>query len=310
MTALELPVTLPNTRQLVERQLALWPEHTAFLARSFAERDEPSLRLTEETATQVLTLAASRLDDCCAGYRWMCEAMLEEELFFRRHGRYRAQNFQDVAAAIYHNAAIMRLYMDGLLLSQVFWRNHVDIARFFRGYVAGLPDPFDHLEIGPGHGLQLAYAAMDGKCRSAAAWDISDASLQSTRECLDRLEVSAAVALEKRSIFDLGESGRYTSIVISEVLEHLENPAAALAGVRRNLAPGGRAFVNVPCNSPAPDHIHLFSHPDDLFLMLENAGFVVLERFATPGTGWTMARALRQRLTISCAAIVTHDGGD
>jgi SAM-dependent methyltransferase len=305
---LDLPRTLPNTRQLADRQLALWPEHATFLAKSFAERDEPSLRITEETAAQIVTLAGSRLDECCTGYRWMCEAMLEEELFFRRHGRYRVQSATDAAAAIYDNAAVMRRYMDGLLLSQVFWRNHVDIARFFRGYVAGLPDGFDHLEIGPGHGLQLAHAAMDGKCRSAAAWDISEASLRSTRECLDRLGVSAAVTLEKRSIFDLGHSGRYTSIVISEVLEHLENPAAALAGVRRNLAAGGRAFVNVPCNSPAPDHIYLFSHPDDLLGMLEDAGFVVLERFATPGTGWTMERALRHKLTISCAAIVTHEG--
>jgi SAM-dependent methyltransferase len=238
----------------------------------------------------------------------MCDAMLEEELFFRRHGRYQAQSFADVARAIYDDAKIMRLYMDGLLLSQVFWRNHVDIARFYRSYVAALPDSFDHLEIGPGHGLQLAHAALDPKCHSATGWDVSDASLAATRDCLRRLDVSDAVTLEKRSIFDLGSSpAAYSSVVVSEVLEHLEDPAGALSGIRRCLLPGGRGFLNVPCNSPAPDHIHLFSHPDDFFRMVENAGLVILERYATPGTGTTMERALRHKLTISCAAIVTLD---
>ena len=301
---MHLPAHLIQTRALVDRQIALWPEHEAFLAKSFAERDEPSLAITEQTAGQVLLLAGERLDDYCAGYRWMCEAMLQEELFFRRHGRYQAQSFADVATAIYDDAPIMRSYMNGLLLSQVFWRNHVDIARLYRSYVASLPNPFDHLEIGPGHGLQLAHAALDAKCHSATGWDISDASLAATRECLRRLNVADAVTLEKRNIFDLApDRGDYTSVVVSEVLEHLEDPIAALAGIRNNLHLSGRAFLNVPCNSPAPDHIYLFSHPDEFYSMVERAGFVILERYATPGTGWTLERALRQKLTVSCAVI-------
>jgi len=291
---------------LFDRQLELWPEHATFLNRSLQERDGDLLTLTEWIAGQVLTLVEDRLDACCAGYRWMCEAMLREELYFRRHGRYQAQKFDDVARVIYDDAAVMQLYMDGLLLSQVFWRNHVDIAKFFRSYIASLPDPFDHLEIGPGHGLQLAHAAMDPKCASASAWDVSDRSLAATRECLSRLGVTRPVALEKRSIYSLENDARYSSIVVSEVLEHLEDPAGALAGVRRVLKPGGRAFLNVPCNSPAPDHIYLFAHPDDFYAMVEGAGLIVLERFATPGTGYTLERALRQRLTISCAAITTR----
>jgi len=305
---LQLSPTLASTQVLVDRQLARWPEHEGFLARSFAERDAAALHLTEEIASQVLLLASDRLDAYCDGYRWMCEAMLKEELFFRRHGRYQAQNFNDVKAAIYDDPAVMQLYMDGLLLSQVFWRNHIDIARCYRSFVELLPNPFDHLEIGPGHGLQLAHAALDGKCATATGWDISETSLAATRACLRRLNVSDAVKLEKRNIFDLPSStAKFTSVVVSEVLEHLEDPRAALTGVRSVLDERGLAFLNVPCNSPAPDHIHLFSHPDDFFSMVEDAGFVILHRYAYPGTGITMERALRHKLTISCAAIVMRN---
>jgi SAM-dependent methyltransferase len=306
-----LPAQLVQTRLLIDRQLALWPEHEAFLNRSFAERDADSLRLTEEIAAQIVTLAGDELPAYCRGYRWMCDAMLEEELFFRRHGRYQAQSFADVARAIYDDRRVMRLYMDGLLLSQVFWRNHVDIAKFFRAFVERLPARFDLLEIGPGHGLQLAHAAMDAKCQSVTAWDISDASLAATRECLVKLAVTTPVRLEKRDIFDLTpEDRRYTAVVVSEVLEHLEDPARALRGIRECMRPGALAFINVPCNSPAPDHIHLFSHPDDFYGMLEANGFRIVDRYATPGTGWTLDRALRQQLTVSSAAIVrrTDDG--
>jgi SAM-dependent methyltransferase len=304
----DLPDVLVNTRTLVERQLALWPEHGDFLAKSFAERDARTMAITEVTATQVLALVDTRLDEYCRGYRWMCDEILEEELYFRRHRKYQAARFEDVFEAVYNNPRIMRLYMDGLLLSQVFWRNHVDVARFYEQYLASLPTGYRHLEIGPGHGLLLARAAMDPKCQTVAAWEISDASLASTRHCLERMRVSNPVTLEKRNICDVDVStGTYDSVVVSEVLEHLEDPASAVAGVRTILSESGRAFINVPCNSPAPDHIYLFSEPDDLFAMLERAGFAILDRFVTPATGWTLERALRQKLTVSCAAVVSRD---
>lgn len=295
------------TRQLVTRQLERWPEHGSFLERSFAERTAATLAVTEETARQVSQIAGDRLDRYCDGYRWMCDAVLAEELFFRRHGRYQATSFDDVYRAVYSDASTMRLYMDGLLLSQVFWRNHVDVAHFYRRYLDRLPPGYSHLEIGPGHGLLLAVAAVHPNCADAAGWDISAASLEATAHCLERMGVTTGVVLQSRNINDaVGERQRYASVVLSEILEHLEDPERALAGVRHLLAAGGRAFINVPCNSPAPDHLYLFDSPEHFFSMLRRAGFRIEETLVTPSTGWTLERALRHKLAISCAAIVTH----
>lgn len=293
------------THALVERQLALWPEHEPFLARSFAERNAETLSITEDTARQITQIVGDRLDQHCRGYRWMCEAVLKEELYFRRHGRYQATSFADVATAVYDDPAIMRLYMDGLLLSQVFWRNHVDVELFYRRYLEGLGPDYSHLEIGPGHGLLLALAASDPRCRQASAWDISDASLAATARCLTRMGVASPVRLEKRNIFELaGERERYQSVVVSEVLEHLEEPERALQAVGLVLDPAGRAFINIPCNSPAPDHLYLFTSPEHFFGMLTASGFRVVEQLVTPSTGWSLERALRQKLAVSCAAVV------
>ena len=295
----------PDTHALVERQLALWPEHEPFLARSFAERNPATLSITEDTARQITHIVGDQLDEYCRGYRWMCEAVLQEELYFRRHGRYQATSFAAVAKAVYDDPAVMQLYMDGLLLSQVFWRNHVDVELFYRRYLEGLPPDYAHLEIGPGHGLLLAHAASDLRCRQASAWDISDASLAATGRCLARMGVASPVILEKRNIFELsGAHEHYQSVVVSEVLEHLEDPERALQAVRRVLDPAGRAFINIPCNSPAPDHLYLFTSPDHFFGMLTASGFRIVEQLVTPSTGWSLERALRQKLALSCVAIV------
>ena len=304
---LELPKALVNTRRLVDRQLMLWPEHIGFLTKSFGERSLESLAITEVTATQIANIVGDQLEEYCAGYRWMCDAVLAEELFFRRHGRYRATSFEDVFKAIYDAPPTMKLYMDGLLLSQVFWRNHADVLCFYKKFVNSLPGGTSHLEIGPGHGLLLAHAALNSNCSDVTAWDISSASLSATRNCLDAMKIVRPITLEQRSIYQLGGAlTTYDSIVVSEVLEHLEDPVGALHGVKKILRSGGHAFINIPCNSPAPDHLFLYSQPEDFFGQLEAAGFTIRERFITPSTGSTIERALRSKLAISCAAVVSH----
>ena len=304
---LELPKALTNTRILVDRQLMLWPDHIGFLTKSFSERSPESLAVTEVTATQVANIVGDQFEECCAGYRWMCDAVLAEELFFRRHGRYRATSFEDVFTDIYGAPQTMKLYMDGLLLSQVFWRNHADVLCFYKKYINSLPGGTSHLEVGPGHGLLLAHAALNNNCSDITAWDISSASLSATRKCLDEMKIVRPITLEQRNIYELdGALKTYDSIVVSEVLEHLEDPVGALHGVKKILSSDGHAFINIPCNSPAPDHLFLYSKPEDFFEQLEVAGLTIRERFITPSTGSTIERALKSKLAISCAAVVSH----
>src|SRR5262249_49718146 len=159
-------------------------------------------------------------------YRWLCERMNEEELHFRRTNRYRLSTFADAHREVYANGEFMRRYMNGVLLSHLWWDNHARVIEYYANrFLPGNCYGYRHPEIGPGHGLLLYLAATDPRCASASGWDVSETSIAATRSMLTRLGMTRDVPLIQRNLMDGGESdARFDSIVISEVCEHLEDP--------------------------------------------------------------------------------------
>jgi ubiquinone/menaquinone biosynthesis C-methylase UbiE len=78
------------------------------------------------------------------------------------------------------------------------------------------------------------------------------------------------------------------TVLLNEVLEHLERPAVALAEAHRLLRPGGHVIVDTPFSWPVhepPRDFYRYS-PYGLRFLLEEAGFEVVE--VTPLAGaWT-----------------------
>jgi 2-polyprenyl-3-methyl-5-hydroxy-6-metoxy-1,4-benzoquinol methylase len=303
-----IPAEQVELRRLVAATLDAWPEHERFLARRFADANH--LSHANELADAVLRLQpAEGLPQLCADYRWMCTIFLEEELSFRRTGRYRMTSYAEAVEQVYDNREYMARYMNGLLMSQVLWTNHVGVSSWFVDvFLAENAPGYRHLEVGPGHGLLLWLAARSPACAEVTAWDISDASLLATRECLDRLGVERAVALQKANVLDAPPDGTepFDSVVVSEVLEHLEDPIAALRSVCSVLdRDRGRLFVNMPVNAPAPDHIYLVHQPEEVVALVEDAGLTVEQMHVFPATGYTEAQARKQQLTMSVAMVAT-----
>lgn len=296
---------LPETGIVVDAVLAAWPDHAAYLLKSFEARSTAMLAATEVAATAARRLMAGNEARFAAGYKWTCDQLRDEEIFFHREGRYRLATFQQAWDEVYSNHDYMAPYVDGLLLSQILWFNHVGTFEMFLGRVlAAAEAPFDYLEIGPGHGLMVALAAASPHAQSLAAWDVSAVSLNETRAALETLGVTKPVSLVEVDILKAAAPDRqYDLITISEVLEHLETPAIALAFLRKALRPGGRIFINVPLNSPSPDHIYLFGTPEELTDMVEAAGFRITttEMFATQGR--KLASALTNRISVSVGII-------
>src|ERR1019366_2819581 len=110
----------------------------------------------EDLAKQIHALGGSRLPDICDNYDFICKIVREEEIFFRRHGKYRLENFADANRLVYADTEYMSKYMDGLLLTQIYWSNHSACYRFYKEiFLGNAPKGYDYLEIGPGHGLLL-----------------------------------------------------------------------------------------------------------------------------------------------------------
>ena len=292
---------------LTSRLLRVWPEHEKFVARSFEGRSPAALRVSEQLSSCILRLEDSEaaLDQLCSDYRFLCEdIVLPEEMFFRRHGHYRLSSFDEANKECYANAEFMDRYMNGLLLSDVLWVNHANaFTHFVEDFLPRLSPGSSHLEIGPGHGMFLYFAAVDQRVSEVTGWDVSPTSIEKTRAALTKLDVKTKPQLRLQNMFDAEprQNDRpFDSVVMSEILEHLEDPGAALTAAARFMRADGLIFVNVPANSPAPDHIFLFNDLDHIAGIVKEAGFDVVDATAFPMVGATLQQAARQQLSVSC----------
>jgi len=295
----------PSIARIVAGVSEQWAEHATFIERRFANDDPAFLSHCESLADDILQLTGENLAEYCADYRWMCDEFVKEEIFFRRNKRYRLSTLREAQESVYDNPEFMKRYMFGLLISQILWRNHASV---FDSYLVDFLGPqkqtFRHLEVGPGHGLFLHHAANHPLCEAAHGWDISDTSLGTTEHALSALKSDHKVKLERRDIAqDDTHDHEFDTVVASELLEHVEQPESVLDGLIRVMRPGGQIFINVPVNSPAPDHIYLWTSPGDVIAMIENAGLEVIRSHQFPATGVSLEQARKARLTISTVII-------
>src|SRR5437763_4105534 len=212
--------------RIVDALLDAWPEHQKFLDRSFRDRDEGMLESSNRIAQLVLELGGDERGALCDDYRWTCDRLQEEEIDFRRTGRYRRTSFAEVEREIYGRGDFMGRYINGLLLSQVIWFNHAAVLDFYiRRFLPETPVGGRLLEVGPGHGLMLCLAAATGRMTSLTGWDISPTSIEATRAAVLRMKVSQPVDLAVNDILQpQGEACRFDVVTMCEVLEHLEKP--------------------------------------------------------------------------------------
>jgi 2-polyprenyl-3-methyl-5-hydroxy-6-metoxy-1,4-benzoquinol methylase len=290
---------------LLRRQIEITPQHEDALRRRFAKADAADLAMCDELARDIQRLAGDELEGYLQSYEFICRVVLDEEIYFRRHGKYRLDTFEDALREVYLNEAFMHDYMRGLLVTQIYWANHTASMGCYRTRLLDrLPMGSDLLEIGPGHGLYLARAIECGRCRSVTGWDISPTSMDETRRSLTALGYGEGFTLKLQDVFAAPESGElFDAVVFSEVLEHLDRPADALRAIRNVLRPAGRLFVNVPVNSPAPDHIFLLRSPEEAIALVEDCGFRTVDSALFPMTNTSLAHARKHELTISVCII-------
>lgn len=292
-----------NLHSMLLAQIQAFPPHQAFLERRLRNASAEDLANLDNVALHVRALTGDNVAGFAADYAWLCEEQMEEELNFRRTGRYRLNTFAEALEQVYSNKEYMTRYMNGLLMTQLWWANHTAVMDYYRStFLAQMKEGYSHLEIGPGHGLFLYFAASDRKAGSVTGWDISDASISLTKNALQTLGLQKLPELKLQNFFDSPQE-TFDSVVFSEVLEHMEQPRKALEYIRPLLSDDGRLFLNMPINSPAPDHLFNMDTPEDLHAFVEDAGFTILDHSYYPATNQTLEASRRKKLTISCAFI-------
>lgn len=295
----------PALARLVEHTLAVWPEHEDYLVKSLSIRTPALLDTSDAMSAVVLKLAGENAAQIAQDYRWLCDQIREEEFFFARNGRYRFSTFEEANMNVYSDDAFMERYMHGLLFSHVLWFMHLSSLHFFRSRLAARVHPGGKvMEVGSGHGLLIYLALTELGANEAVAWDISPISLEQTRAALAKL---GSADRARYAIQDLHKvaSGteQFDLIILSHLLEHLEQPVDALIRLRSAVSKGGHVFINVPLNAPMPDHLQLLTSPDEACAMVEQGGFRVLEIASHTTQAVTLSRALKRQIAVTCSII-------
>jgi 2-polyprenyl-3-methyl-5-hydroxy-6-metoxy-1,4-benzoquinol methylase len=298
----------PYLAKLLGEQVARVPRHESFLTRRFRETDVKELRLCEELSAQIIKIAGGELEDFVRAYDFVWDNQWREWIHFRRFNQYRIKSLREAVDEFYSNSVFMRTYMRGLLLTQVFWSNHTAAMDFYmHRFLDCVKTGAALLEVGVGHGLLLSRAANHPSVAMSVGWDFNDESLAEARRTLELLRPAGSYELETRDIMCDGPTNRlFDAIVVSEVLEHLEKPEIALASVSRMLRRSGRAYFNIPVNSPAPDHIFLWRSPEAALHFIEQGGFQIEDWRAFPATNYSMEEARRESLTVSVCVIANR----
>jgi 2-polyprenyl-3-methyl-5-hydroxy-6-metoxy-1,4-benzoquinol methylase len=302
----------PSTSAVWQAITSIWPEHEKFLRASFAGRSPEVLNTTDIIAALLLQVCHSTSRDLvlfAEDYRFLCEKIVyPEELYFAREGQYRLKTFEEADREVYSNPALMARYMNGLFVSDALWFNHASAMNdFAKAYLPQTIVGGRHLEIGPGHGMLLHLALRFGVFDSLSAWDVSKTSVAHVGAILGMLGQADRVDLQLMDLYSdhaLAENrGKFDTVVLSEVLEHLERPRFALEIIRELLAPAGTLWINVPANGPAPDHLFLLRTPTEAEEVVRSAGFDIVRATAFPVAGSTLERAVRKQLPISCVLV-------
>jgi 2-polyprenyl-3-methyl-5-hydroxy-6-metoxy-1,4-benzoquinol methylase len=242
------------------------------------------------------------IDFLAHSYDLIVKDTFKEQVYFQRHKKYRNSTYADVAKSVYQSEEYMTKYMYGLALSAFLWPNHRELHHFFLDHIVN-DKTGEYLEIGPGHGFYFMQSMKKGNFSKYKGIDISPTSVALTTDiissqyfgCFTNYEIECADFLSSKI------SGHYDFIVMSEVLEHVEQPQLFLARINQLLAESGTAFITTCINSPAIDHIYLYQSVEELVEQVEGAGLKVDSQLVVPYSNLTLEHSMERLLPVNIA---------
>jgi SAM-dependent methyltransferase len=239
-------------------------------------------RSLDETVTRLFP-GDAELAAAVEGYARFALDIVRRTMKFEKERAYPARTYAEVARDVYGDAAYMRTrYLPGLLLSHELWPHHHRQRRFFEeAFVSDLrragTGPF--YDVGVGTGFYSRVALAGAPEARGIGFDVSPASRDYAEWHVAAFGAGERYRVELRDVL-ADPPPPVPRVVCVEVLEHLEDPLAFARGLRRLLAPGGKAFVTAAINAPNADHIYLYRSAEEVKAQLVEAGFVVEQYLA------------------------------
>jgi len=292
-------------RQFADEVLAGNPAHRNALGPSLAAMSDESRR----ELLDYIRYCAGRglsLPYLASCYNTITVDIQMEQIYFRRHGKYRYSSFNEVADQVYYDAEYMKKYMYGLALTYFLWPSHVAMQQFF---VTTFPKRRQgtYLEVGPGHGYYFRQAAALGGFGRMIGVDVSPASVELSRDLMrhHRLETTAEIDILEADFLQFpSDGGPFSCIVMGEVLEHVEEPGLFLRKIAELSDADTHIYITTCLNAPAIDHIFLFGTVSEVEDLARGNGLAIVDRFAAPHAGKSLAECESDRLPVNVAYVM------
>ena len=242
------------------------------------------------------------LSEC---YGLITRDILREQIYFKRHSRYRYSRFDEISQSVYFNDDYMNRYMTGLALTSFLWPNHIAIRSFFS---EKLPKNMSgsYLEIGPGHGFYMMMAMRDTSYSRFLGIDISPASVDLTNRilCDSTFGSFSDYEIVEKDFLNWSTDQKFNAVVMGEVLEHVESPTNFLKKINEFANENAFIYVTTAINAPAIDHIYLYRSENEVEEHILSGGFRIKERLLYPYYGTTLEKSKENSLPINIALIL------
>lgn len=244
-------------------------------------------------------------------YLTMVGQVGEARLHFMRTGNYPARDQTEAREQVYDRPEVMRPYMLGLAVSQFLWSHHFACKNFFERQAEALSSLRRILEVGSGHGW-FTFRMLDlcPPTERLTVLDISPTSLELTKGLLRTLRPAAVDEIEfiEADLMTHERPEHYDFVVLSEVLEHVDDPAGTLTHLHAQLAPGGFLYLNTCANCPAIDHAYHFRSCREISSLVRECGYEVVEEAYLPSENLPPEELERRQLDVSYVAILRKGG--
>ncbi|WP_291949971.1 class I SAM-dependent methyltransferase [Campylobacter sp.] len=249
------------------------------------------------------------LEEQAQSYVVVLNDTLEETKFFIEYGKYRYNTLAEVENKVYLNEEYMKKYMVGLAISSFIWNAHIEVRRYFAKYIDDKKEIKNtYLEIGPGHGEFFVKAIRSNKFNQYYGIDISPISCQMSKDMVkNQVNTLDKCEFICKDFTKCEFDNKADLVVMGEVLEHVENPLVFMKNVKKLLSNDGEIFATIPINAPAIDHIYLFSHPDEVKKILDEAGLKIKTCEYFMANDYSLEKALKTKNAIVMAVVLKKD---
>ncbi|MDF1859097.1 MAG: class I SAM-dependent methyltransferase [Verrucomicrobiales bacterium] len=264
-----------------------YPYYARVPYRLYKEGDAEYLAFAEMVTSQLLQ-QGKEAEQVVEAYAQMSTDYLRLQKELEETGRYHYQTFEEAKRHVYDNEKVMRgYYLDGLILSQIWWPNHYRIYRFFIDvFLNSMPETGLVCEVGPGHGLFTATFLRNKPNWRLLAYDTSEFSIAYTSNWISHTPGTTSEnysLIHEYSGEGMKKRGdQFDSIICGEVLEHLEDPLSFLRNLIEYAKPEAVFYLTTAMYAANIDHLYLFHSADEVRELINESGLQIIEEEVLP----------------------------